>query len=138
MNPDALETLLIDRALGRHSPEVEVLLAEHLATDPQAAKLAAELEDMVALATKALVRAAPELTPPPRIEGRFWFHRANRVLALAASFAMGAALTLVVARTTGPRAEPVSAQQVAAPPALPTVAKAAPPAEIAKAARALP
>ena len=134
MKPEILETLLIDRALGRHSPEVEALLAEHLATDPEAARTAAELHDVVALATTVLRRPAPQLTPPPRLAGVFWFRSVNRALALAAAFVVGAGVALLANRTI-PQKPPL-AQVVTQPPVAP-VAKAPSP-KIVREAKVLP
>ena len=116
MNPETLETLLIDRALGRHSPEVEALLAEHLATNPKAAEAAVELNDVIALAAVALRRPGAKVEPPPRLEGLFWLHRANRVFALAASFVAGAGIALLVMRDLGPHSETPQVARVLPPP----------------------
>ncbi len=92
MNTETLENLLIDRALGQLSPDVEALLTEHLAGTPGAAQAAAELREVVALATAAMHRAAPKLELPPRFIALPRWPRARRVLALAASFMAGAGL----------------------------------------------
>ena len=110
MNVETLETLLIDRALGHLSPEVEVLLAEHLAANPTAARSAAELRETVALASSVLKSSAPRLVLPPPAMVMFPQHRTRRVMALAASFVAGAGITLFALRGTGPQPAPVIAR----------------------------
>ena len=113
MNPETLEALLIDRALGHLSPEVEALLAEHLATSPVAAQTAAELSEVVALASTALRRTKPKLELPPRIVALPRWPRAKRVLAMAASFAVGAGVAFLAMRETPTRIEPSPAPVIA-------------------------
>ena len=118
MKHEALENLLIDRALGQLSPEVEALLAEHLAASPDDAQAAAELGEVVALATAALHRPKPKLELPPRIVALPRWPRANRVLALAASFVVGAGVAFLAMRGMSTRPEmPVA-------PAAPVMAQA--------------
>jgi anti-sigma factor RsiW len=118
MNAEILETLLIDRALGQLSPEVEALLAEHLMADPEAARAAAELSETVTLAEIALQRPARRLELPPPAVAMFPPRRILRVLALAASFVAGAGVALLALRGTVPRPEaslaPASAPSPAA------------------------
>lgn len=120
MKPEALENLLIDRALGQLSPEVEALLSEHLHGNPDAARAAAELSEVVALATAAMRQTKPKLELPPRaiVQPR-WPH-ANRALAMAASFAIGAGATFLAMRETAAPREIPTAQL---PPAAPAIAK---------------
>jgi hypothetical protein len=139
MKPETLEALLIDHALGRHSPDVEALLAEYLAADPAAARTAAELRDLVALATAALRRPVARLELPLHIEGLFWFRRANRVLALAASFIVGVGVALLAIRSAGPRLEaPSMARRSESAASFGNVKAPPTPPEIARTAKALP
>lgn len=105
MNAEILEALLIDRALGQLTPEVEVLLAGHLAAHPEAARAAAELGETVALAASVLRQPAPRLALPPRAVAMFPPRRTRRVLALAASFVAGAGAAFLALRGAAPRAE---------------------------------
>ena len=117
MNTEALENLLIDHALGQLSPEVEWLLAAHLATNSDAARTAAELKEVVAMATTAMQRTKPKLELPPRtiIPQPRW-PQVNRVLAMAASFAVGAGVAFFAMRETAAlRPVPVADVMPAAP-----------------------
>ena len=116
MNSEALENLLIDRALGQLSPEVGALLAEHLAASPDDARAAAELGEVVALATAALHRTKLKLELPPRIVALPRWPRARRALALAASFAVGAGVAFLAMRGADARHEIPLAHET--PPAL--------------------
>jgi anti-sigma factor RsiW len=98
MKPDVLERLLMDRALGRLEPDVEALLANFLADDPAATIQAQELQDAVQLATEA-VRSPVLVTEVPNQIHRFiWRHRAEQVLAIAASFVIGVGITALAIR----------------------------------------
>ena len=116
MNAETLEALLIDRALGQLSPEVEVLLAEHLATHPEAAHTAAELAETVALAARLLKQPAPRLVLPARAVAVFPVRRSRRLLALAASFVAGAGAAFFALRSTAPPAAPAIVATQPAPP----------------------
>ena len=116
MKTEALENLLIDRALGQLPPEVEALLAAHLATNPGAARAAAELSEVVALAAAAMQRTKPRLELPPRVMAPPRWPHANRVLALAASFAVGAGVAFLAMRETPARSEPSPAPVLAQTP----------------------
>ena len=100
MKPDILERLLMDRALGRLDPDAEVLLADYLANDPAAATQARELQETVQLATEVLRRSALVAKVPNQIHRLVWRHRAEQMLALAASFAVGVGLTALLIHTT--------------------------------------
>ena len=116
MKHEALENLLIDRALGQLSPEVEALLAEHLAASPDDAQTAAELREVVALATAALHRTNPKLELPPRIVALPRWPITHRVLAMAASFVAGAGMAFLAMRGTSTHPElPVARDTPAAP-----------------------
>jgi anti-sigma factor RsiW len=108
MKPDILERLLMDRALKRLDPDTEVLLADYLANDPAAATQARELQETVDLATE--IMRSPALAPemPVQIHRLAWRHRAEQVLALAASFVIGVGLTALVIHSN-PRRENVAA-----------------------------
>lgn len=98
MNLELLEPLLRDRALGELSPAVAALLDAHLASDPAAARRAAELADTIRVARTA---AAIPLEPPRRPLDLARLHgqsaiprttgRRTEVLALAACLALGLA-----------------------------------------------
>src|SRR5580698_1944933 len=98
MKPDVLERLLMDRALGRLEPDVEVLIADFLADDPTAVAQAQELQDAVQLATEVV--RSPVLVPevPNQIRRYIWRRRAEQVLALAASFVIGVGITALALR----------------------------------------
>jgi len=75
MNPETLESLLLDRALGELSPPVAALLEEHLARDPAAARRAAALAETLHLARRSIA----DTTPTPALRSRTdlnWFRRA--------------------------------------------------------------
>ena len=124
MNAETLEALLIDRALGQLSPEVEVLLTEHLAIHPEAAPTAAALAGTVALASSLLKQPAPRLPLPPRAVAVFPPPRKRRLLPLAASFVAGAGASFFALRSTAP--QPATPLAQAPAPAV-VVAQAAPP-----------
>jgi hypothetical protein len=120
MKAETLEALLIDRALGHLTPEMDELLGEHLATNAGTARPAAELQETVILAASALKRPLPVLTLPPVVAAlppRRWF----RPLALAASFLVGSGLTLIATRI----AEPPREHAVGPPPMVVSVQPAA-------------
>jgi anti-sigma factor RsiW len=98
MKPDVMERLLLDRALGRLDPDVDALLADYLANDAAAATQARELQDVVHLATGAVRQPVLAVEPPNQIHRLVWRHRAERALALAASFVIGVAITAVALR----------------------------------------
>lgn len=100
MKPDALERLLMDRALGRLEPDVEALLSEYLARDPAATAHATELQEVVRMATKAVRPLTPEIEQPSQIHRLVWRHRAEQVVALAASFVIGIGITALVFRAS--------------------------------------
>ena len=136
MKHEALENLLIDRALGQLSPEVEALLAEHLAASPDDAQTAAGLRDVVALATAALHRRKPKLELPPRIIALPRWPRANRVLAMAASFVVGAGVAFLAMRETSTRPETPVARDTPAAPVVAQTPRHSP--EVERALRKLP
>ena len=142
MKTEALENLLIDQALGQLAPEVAALLSEHLATHPATAQSAAELGEIVALATTALHRATPKLELPPRTvipQPRGPEMKrvvAKRLLAMAASFAVGAgAAFLAMRETSASRTVPV-VQEMPAVPAIAQTPRHSP--EIERALKKLP
>jgi anti-sigma factor RsiW len=93
MKPDVLERLLMDRALGRLEPDVEALLADFLADNPTATAQAQELQDAVHLATEVVRSPVTVAEMPNQIHRFLWRHRAEQVLALAASFVVGVGIT---------------------------------------------
>ena len=96
MKSDVLERLLMDSALGRLDPDVEALLVDHLAGDPAAATQAKELQSVVRLATEAVRPPSAVVELPGQIHRLVWRHRAEQVLALAASFVVGIGVTALV------------------------------------------
>jgi anti-sigma factor RsiW len=98
MKSDVMERLLIDQALGRLDPDVDALLADHLANDPAATTQARELQDVVHLAAEAVRQPVLAIEPPGQIHRLVWRHRAEQALALAASFAIGVGITAAAFR----------------------------------------
>jgi anti-sigma factor RsiW len=98
MKPDVTERLLLDRALGRLDPDVDALLTDYLANDASATAQAQELQDVVHLASKAVRQPVPTVEPPNQIHRLIWRHRAERALALAASFVIGVGITALALR----------------------------------------
>lgn len=98
MKPDVIERLLLDRALGRHDPDVDALLTDYLARDTSAATQVRELQDVVHLAREAVRQPVPAIEPPNQIHRLVWRHRAEQALALAASFVVGASITAMALR----------------------------------------
>ena len=98
MKPDALERLLMDRALGRLEPDVETLLADFLAANLAATTQAQELQDAVQLATEVVRSPVPVAEMPNQIRRFIWRRRAEQVLALAASFVIGVGITALALR----------------------------------------
>ena len=93
MKSDVIERLLMDRALGRLDPDVDALLADYLANDASAATQAQDLQDVVHLASEAVRQPVLAIAPPNQIHRIVWRHRAERALALAASFVIGVGIT---------------------------------------------
>lgn len=130
MNLELLEPLLRDRALGELSPAVAALLDAHLASDPVAARRAAELADTIGLARTAV--ATPLLAPQRSLEiARLQDHspvsratvRRTEVLALAACLTLGLGLGwwLRTARNPAPTPPPLVVTRAVLPqPAEPT------------------
>lgn len=121
MKPEVMERLLMDSALGRLDPDVEALLADHLAGDLAAATQARELQSVVRLATEAVRTPAPVVELPSQIHRLVWRHRAEQVLALAASFVVGMGITALVFHANF-RRENVAVAHAPAIPNPPTVA----------------
>ncbi len=106
MKPEILEALLIDRALGQLAPEVAALLAEYLATHPEAGQSVAGWDETVALASQAMPRPTRRLALPPRTVAIFpRRHPVRRLAALAASFAAGIGVAVLGLRSTSPQLE---------------------------------
>ena len=100
MKPDVIERLLLDRALGCLDPDVDTLLAHYLANAASAATQARELQDVVHLARKAVRQPVLAIEPPNQIHQLVWRHRAERALALAASFVIGVGITALALRAS--------------------------------------
>jgi hypothetical protein len=99
MKRDVIERLILDRALGRLDPDVDALLANYLAYDASTAAQARELQDVVHLASEAVRQPVLSVEPPNQIHRLVWRHRAERGLALAASFVIGVGITALALRT---------------------------------------
>ena len=115
MNDEILERLLIDDAMGQLPADVKALLAAHLASSPEARKIAEEIEATVNLAAKALPRpriATPVPSPIPRLIGR---DRIHRLLALAASFVVGAGFAFLELKGTMSHSERAATIATTAP-----------------------
>jgi anti-sigma factor RsiW len=112
MKNDVLERLLIDRAAGELSPDVEELLEAHLDQEPAARREAAEIDETLRLASLALagqpVAALPGSQPSRRVPS--W------ALAMAACFVCGLSLGFFSARgrTTLPHTASVHGEPTAA------------------------
>ena len=99
LDEKTLERLLIDRALGGLSEDVNALLEAHLGHDRRAQAIADQIADTVSLAKKAVAepRELPlrRLPPLPSVPRRVAFSLPNRwklfrqVTALAASVLLG-------------------------------------------------
>jgi anti-sigma factor RsiW len=113
MNPELLERLLIDRAFGQLSSDVVALLSEHISKNPEIAKLADELDEIITLAATATKRSMPRPTLPTPIRGLFWRERAGQMLRMAASFAAGAGIVLFGMRTSSSRPESAAVSDTA-------------------------
>ena len=98
MTPDIMERLLLDRALGRLDPDVNALLADHLANDTSAATRARELQDVVHLASEAVRQPVLAVELTNQIHRLVWRHRTEQALALAASFVIGVGITALALR----------------------------------------
>ena len=133
MNAEALEKLLIDRALGVLSPETEALLAEYLSRDADAAGLAGEIAETARLATETL-RSEPRTPPPPlswrevqRAEGsRRRRQRLRGVAVIAAALLLGTGFGALAFRGPSGSVVPPRSAVVARTPAEPHVPTEAP------------
>ena len=119
MKPDVLERLLMDSALGRLDADVEVLLADYLASDPAAVAQARELQGVVRSATQVVRRPVPGIELPSPIHRLVWRRRAEQVLALAASFVVGVGITLLVPRANVQRESSVASRTHPVPESVP-------------------
>jgi len=90
MNNEILERLLIDRAMGQLSEDVEALLSVHLASSPAGRELAEEIAATVSLAAEVFPSARIATPVPSPIPRLIESDRIRRFLALAASFVVGA------------------------------------------------
>src|SRR4051794_5456566 len=95
MNPETLERLALDRALGQLSPDVGSLLDDYFATHPEASHMDGAYRETVQLAAAALERPGKITGIPARKTVSVRPRRAREAAALAAAFVLGA--TLVVA-----------------------------------------
>jgi anti-sigma factor RsiW len=94
MKSDVLERLLIDRAAGELSPDVQELLESHLEQEPAARKEAAEIAETLRLARLALAGQPAMVWPASRPSWRVppW------AWAMAACFVCGLCLGIFAVR----------------------------------------
>ncbi len=135
MNPQILERLALDRALGQLSADVVSLLDDYLATHAESSRMDNAYRETVQLAVAILNKPGKITETPPRKTASLWRGRARDAAALAAAFVLGA--TLVVAlphlKTASNRA---IQEEVVDREAVP--AHENPPSEIERQARTLP
>jgi hypothetical protein len=136
MKNETLERLLLDRALGQLAPDLEELLEEQCAMNPAAARSAEEFAEAVTWAKRVITR--PVRTAVGQTDLRSSMQRENgrRLLALAASFVLGAVITFC-----GMRAWMLPQRQVASavPSARPAeIARLSPAPAVERAVRTLP
>jgi hypothetical protein len=89
-----MECLLIDRALGQLEPEVEELVEIQIANDPEIRRCAAELEETVRLTSEVMKARVPANIHRLPIAAMRRRETRKRVLAIAASFLLGAGCAL--------------------------------------------
>lgn len=113
MKNETLERLLLDRALGRLPPDVEELLEGQLATDRAAARSAEEFTMAVMLAKRVMKRPVPTAVGHTHVRSSIRRQNGRGLLALAASFVLGAVITFFGMRTsTAPQRQVASAVQL--------------------------
>ncbi len=104
MKNDVLEMLLLDRAMGEMNDETRELLQAYLVLNPQAGRLAAEMDAALVRAREALKCPRERIRPPSlhsiesvacEVRTR---HRPALGLQLAACIAIGLVLGLVLGR----------------------------------------
>ena len=99
IDPEILERLLIDHALGELSPDAEALLADYLAREPKASEEAEEIARAVDVARCALTPsedAKPYSLPPLLLYARWriLWRAGARAAALAACLLIGVGVGL--------------------------------------------
>jgi anti-sigma factor RsiW len=95
MNPEQLESLLIDRELGELPPAVVALLEAHLAQDPSAARQAADIQATLQLTRRAAARpSAPPQRPFDFAEVRRAHDRARAATLRTELYRLAACLAL--------------------------------------------
>lgn len=118
MTHELLDQLLLDRALGALSPEVDALLAAYIATNPDLAKRASEYSATVDSARDVLCGDAGLATalpsfPRPRIESALRAARVRRLslhaVSLAACVLFGFGIANWRSATQGPPRHPQAA-----------------------------
>jgi hypothetical protein len=123
MNSETLDRLLIDRATGALTPDVEALLEAWLDREPGLASQAAETAETVRLARQVLLPPREAELPPLKVEPiPFAANRSRRDLAyaLAACFTAGLVAGLLVMRgmpAASPRPSVVALNPPLPPPA---------------------
>jgi hypothetical protein len=104
MKNDVLEMLLLDRAMGEMNDETRELLEAYLVLNPQASRLAAEM-DATLVRTRQALKCPPERVRPSSLHSMESValkvrtrHRTALGLQLAACIAIGLALGFVLRR----------------------------------------
>ena len=101
MKQETFERLLIDRACGALSPDVEALVEAYLEMVPEQQRLADEITNTVNWTRLASTRPLPTSLPPLKLAPlraelppRFEVRRVGRLAELAAAFVLGAGLAV--------------------------------------------
>ena len=123
MDAEVLERLLMDRALGALTPDVESLLGAYLASDPATAARGSEFETAATAARRVLGSALPAKLPPfPAVglqkieQSRRRLIRLRNVAGIAAALVFGVGLVAALFRT-GSTAPHVGTSVAQRPPA---------------------
>ena len=96
MNPDTLERLVIDRAMGELSPDVAALLEAHMKLHPQVADEVRQIEETLVLAERSFQGASQPVLPPPSFDSDVLkFPKAPTPAALWLRMAPGLAACLI-------------------------------------------
>lgn len=95
MNPETLDRLLMDRALGGLSPDVEALLDSWLARNPDAAARARDYDSAAGAARQVLAINRDAMLPPLRIEQVRRLERTTRQLRIVRNIASLAAVLVI-------------------------------------------
>ena len=125
MNEETLDRLLLDRALGVSSPELDALLEAYLQRDPAAAARAGEFDTATDLAREVLKDAPAATLPPFPAAAVRQAERTRRQLVLVRNVAsLAAAVLLGVGVGAWSMRESTEMQPAPAPPSAVTFVKA--------------